>query len=64
MLVINDEFLSCSTDTGFVLALPLYHEYLDNVGVLTKSYLKIMLLDIYCWGAYVRDKKYLCKNFG
>ena len=46
MLVIDGEFLSCSVDTGFILALPLHHGdlELDSVGVSTKSYLKIMLL--------------------
>ena len=46
MLAIDGEFLSCSVDAGFVLALPLHHRdlELDSIGVLTKSYLKIMLL--------------------
>ena len=45
-LAIDGEFLSCSVDAGFVLALPLHHGdlELDSVGVSTKSYLKIMLL--------------------
>ena len=36
---INGEFLSCSVDTGFILALPLPHRDLefDSVGVSTKS---------------------------
>ena len=45
-LAIDSEFLSCSVDTGFVLALPLNDRglELDRVGVSRKSYLKITLL--------------------
>jgi len=46
MFVIDGKFLSCSVDTGFVLALPFHHRdlELDSVGVSMKSNLKIMLL--------------------
>jgi len=61
MLAINGEILSCSVDAGFVLALPLHHGdlELDSVGVLAKSYLKILLLLWYHGhglGAYLRGE--------
>jgi len=61
-LAIDSEFLSCSVDAGFVLALPLHHGdlELDSVGVSTKSYLKIISVGMaMVGGAYSRDK-YTC----
>jgi len=31
-LAIDGKFLSCSVDTGFILAFPLHHEDLDKVA--------------------------------
>jgi len=42
-LAIVSEFLSCSVDGGFVLALPLHHGDLDSVGVLTKDHIAILV---------------------
>jgi len=42
-LVIVGEFLSCSVDAGFVLALPLYHGDLDSVGVSTNDHVAILV---------------------
>ena len=45
MLVIVGEFLSCSVDAGFVLALPLHHGDLElhSVGVSTKDHVAILV---------------------
>ena len=45
-LVIGGEFLSCSVDAGFVLALPLHHGdlELDSVRASTMSYLFSMAM--------------------
>ena len=40
-LAIVGEFLSCSVDAGFVLALPLHHGDLDSVGISTKDHVAI-----------------------
>jgi len=57
MLAIDSEFLSCSVDVGFVLALPLHHGdlELDSVGVLTKSYLKIIFVSMAMVGGPIRE---------
>ena len=42
-LAIVSEFLSCSVDAGFVLALPLYHGDLDSVGVSMNDHIAILV---------------------
>jgi len=71
MLAIHGEFLSCSVDTGFILAFPLHHGdlELDSVGVSTKDHVAIFgSMAIYGWGAYVRDEntyaRTLAENVG
>ena len=43
MLAIIGEFLSCSMDAGFVLALPLHHGDLGSVGVSIKDHVAILV---------------------
>jgi len=56
-LAIDKEFLSCSVDAGFVLALPLHHGdlELDSVGVSTKSYLKVIFVSMAMVGRPIRE---------
>ena len=42
-LAIVGEFLSCSVDTGFILALPLHHGDLDSVGVSMKDHVAVFV---------------------
>ena len=44
MLANVGEFLSCSANAGFVLALPLHYGDLDGVGVSTKDHVAILVV--------------------
>ena len=60
MLAIIGEFLSCSMDAGFVLALPLHHGDLGSVGVSIKDHVAILV----AWPCIVLLLKVnICKQY-